>query len=299
VDYGFVEDVTVTASQMSADTQFDLDAIYDALTAQTVEEAYYTVVKGDTFVNIAKSLDMTMDELEALNPDVTPSSIFVGQQLVIQQSVPFLSVYTLDTETYEETIESPVEYTETDSMYVGETKVSVQGEDGVAQVTADVTYINGYETQRDVTDTVTLVEATTTQVLKGTKEKPKTASTGTYKYPVSGYTITSRYGYRSGEFHTGVDLAVPYGTAVKAADGGTVTFAGRQGNYGNLVIITHDDGSQTYYAHNSSILVSVGDKVYQGQQIAKAGSTGRSTGNHCHFEIRINGSTVNPFNYLK
>jgi murein DD-endopeptidase MepM/ murein hydrolase activator NlpD len=164
-----------------------------------------------------------------------------------------------------------------------------------------VTYVNGYETERSVTDTVTLVEATTTQVLKGTKEKPKTASTGTYKYPVSGYTISSLYGYRHGEFHTGLDMAVPYGTAVRAADGGTVTFAGRQssGGYGNLVIITHDNGTQTYYAHNSSILVSVGDKVYQGQQIAKAGSTGRSTGNHCHFEIRINGETVNPLNYLK
>jgi murein DD-endopeptidase MepM/ murein hydrolase activator NlpD len=299
VDYGFVEEVSITASQMSSDTQFDMDALYDALTALSVEEAYYTVVKGDTFGNIAKSLDMTQAELEELNPDVTPDKLSVGQQLVIQQSVPVLSVYTTDTETYEETIESPVEYTQTDTMYVGESKVTVQGENGVAQVTADVTYINGYETERNVTDTVTLTEATATQVLQGTKEKPKTASTGTYKYPVSGYTISSRYGYRHGEFHTGLDMAVPYGTAVKAADGGTVTFAGRQGNYGNLVIITHDNGDQTYYAHNSSLLVSVGDKVYQGQQIAKAGSTGRSTGNHCHFELRINGSTVNPLNYLR
>ena len=91
---------------------------------------------------------------------------------------------------------------------------------------------------------------------------------------------------------------MPYGTAIKAADGGTVTFAGRQGGYGNLVIITHDNGSQTYYAHNSSLVVSVGDKVYKGQTVAKAGSTGNSTGNHCHFEIRIGGKTVNPLNYL-
>ena len=86
---------------------------------------------------------------------------------------------------------------------------------------------------------------------------------------------------------------------MKAADGGRVTYAGTKGNYGKLVIITHDDGTQTYYAHNSKLLVSVGDRVYQGQQIAKAGSTGRSTGNHCHFEIRIGGKTVNPLNYLK
>ncbi len=136
-------------------------------------------------------------------------------------------------------------------------------------------------------------------MLTGTKEKPKTATKGYYIKPVSGYKITSRYGYRGREFHTGVDLAVPYGSAVKAADGGTVTYAGWKGNYGKLVIITHDNGNQTYYAHNSSLLVSVGDKVYQGQKIAKAGSTGRSSGSHCHFELRINGSTVNPMNYVR
>ena len=83
-----------------------------------------------------------------------------------------------------------------------------------------------------------------------------------------------------------------------AADGGTVTYAGYRGSYGNLVIITHDNGTQTYYGHNSSLTVSVGDKVYKGQQVARAGSTGRSTGVHCHFEVRINGTSVNPLSYL-
>ena len=80
---------------------------------------------------------------------------------------------------------------------------------------------------------------------------------------------------------------------------GTVTFAGYKGSYGYLVIIRHDNGTQTYYGHNSKLLVSAGQKVYKGQQIAKAGSTGRSTGTHCHFEVRINGKAVNPLNYLK
>ena len=89
-----------------------------------------------------------------------------------------------------------------------------------------------------------------------------------------------------------------YGQSIKAADGGTVTFAGWKGTYGKLVIIKHDNGTLTYYAHNSSLLVNAGDKVYQGQTIAKGGSTGRSTGNHCHFEVRVNGTAVNPLNYL-
>ena len=297
VDYGFVEEVEITSRQISSDTQFDLDAIYDLLTSNSVEEAVYVVEKGDAFSRIAKAYDMTVSELSELNPDVVIDKIWVGQELIVQRSVPLLSVYTVNSETYEKTIESPVEYTDTDSMYVGDTKVTEQGEDGVALVTADVTYVNGYETERTVTSSTTLQEATTTRILRGTKEKPRTASTGSYAWPCSG-TITSRYGYRSSGFHTGLDIAVPYGTAIKAADGGTVTFAGRQGGYGNLVIITHDNGAQTYYAHNSSLVVSVGDKVYQGQTIARAGSTGNSTGNHCHFEIRIGGSTVNPLNYL-
>ena len=297
VDYGFVEDVSITSRQISSETAFDLEALYSALTANSVEEAVYVVEKGDAFSRIAKSLGMTVSELSELNPDVVIDKIWVGQELVIQKSVPFLSVYTVNNETYEKAIESPVEYTDTDSMYQGDTKVTEQGEDGVARVTADVTYVNGYETERTVISTTTLQEATTTHILRGTKEKPRTASTGSYSWPCSG-TITSRYGYRSRGFHTGLDIAVPYGTAIKAADGGTVTFAGRQGGYGNLVIITHDNGSQTYYAHNSSLVVSVGDKVYKGQTVAKAGSTGNSTGNHCHFEIRIGGKTVNPLNYL-
>ena len=169
-------------------------------------------------------------------------------------------------------------------------------------MTANVTYVNGVEQQREVLSSTTLREPTTTVMAVGTKEKPKTASKGTYIWPVSG-SISSYFGGRyifgSYSYHSGLDIAVSYGTTIKAADGGTVTFAGTKGAYGKLVIITHDNGTQTYYGHNSSLLVSAGDKVYQGQAIAKAGSTGRSTGPHCHFEVRVNGSAVNPLNYLR
>ncbi len=298
VEYGFVEELSVTGQEMSSTTQFDMDALYALLTSDTVEEAVYTVEKGDTFVQIAKSLGMTVDELSELNPDVVIDKLWIGDELVIQRSVPMLSVWTVENETYEQTIESPVEYTETDAMYQGESKVTVQGEDGLAEVNANFRYVNGYLEEQTVLSTTVLQAATTTEILVGTREKPRTASTGVYIWPVSGH-ITSRYGTRSGgEFHTGLDIGVSTGTTVKAADGGTVTFAGWKGNYGYLVVITHDNGAQTYYAHNSSLLVSAGDKVYQGQAIARSGATGRATGPHCHFEIRIGGKTVNPLNYL-
>ena len=93
-------------------------------------------------------------------------------------------------------------------------------------------------------------------------------------------------------------IAGPDGTPVYAADGGTVTYSGWMGGYGYLVEINHGNGYVTRYGHNSSLTVSVGDHVYKGQQIARVGSTGNSTGNHCHFEVRYNGVARNPLNYL-
>lgn len=118
--------------------------------------------------------------------------------------------------------------------------------------------------------------------------------------PISG-TITSKFGAnssrRSGS-HTGLDIAAPKGTSIKAAAGGKVTFAGTNGSYGKLVIISHTDGVETYYAHCSALYVSAGDTVSQGQVIATVGSTGNSTGNHLHLEIRKNGTILNPQHYL-
>mgnify|MGYP000357580450 FL=1 len=118
--------------------------------------------------------------------------------------------------------------------------------------------------------------------------------------PVSGI-ISSRFGARSSirsSAHTGLDIATSTGTPVLAAASGTVTFSGRKGSYGNLLVITHSNGVQTYYGHCSKLIAKVGQKVSQGQVIAKVGSTGNSTGNHLHFEIQLNGQCVNPQKYL-
>ena len=118
--------------------------------------------------------------------------------------------------------------------------------------------------------------------------------------PISG-TISSRFGsmsrVRSGA-HTGLDIAAPYGTSIKAASSGTVVFSGYKGAYGKMVAIDHGNGVMTYYGHCSSLIASVGQRVSQGTVIAKVGSTGNSTGNHLHLEIRVNGVAYNPQNYL-
>lgn len=118
--------------------------------------------------------------------------------------------------------------------------------------------------------------------------------------PVSG-TITSRFGAKSSirrSVHTGLDIAASSGTPYSASASGTVSFAGYKGSYGNLIVITHSNGVQTYYGHSSKIYVSAGQKVSQGQTIGAVGSTGNSTGPHLHFEVRINGVAYNPQNYV-
>lgn len=124
-------------------------------------------------------------------------------------------------------------------------------------------------------------------------------------WPVPGYTrISSGYGYRKHpilgvqEFHTGIDIPAPMGTPTVAIDSGTIIYSGVQGSYGNTIMIQHDDGKVSLYAHNSQLLASVGQRVEKGQVVAKIGSTGMSTGPHLHFEIRINGKHVNPTDYL-
>lgn len=299
--HDFVEDVETYLVELPANMDYMIEDLYDALTASRVEEADYTVQAGDTFNKIAYANGLTPAEMAALNPDVDINKLYVGQTLIIQQAIPFLSVRTYANETYESVIDSPVEYIETATLYVGNTSLKEKGEDGLALVNADVTYVNGVEVERTELFSQVMKEPTTTYMYTGTTPRPKTASNGYYIWPVRG-TITSGYGYRylfgSYDFHQGVDIACPYGTTIKAADGGVVTTAGWSGSYGKLVVITHDNGTKTYYGHNSSLLVSVGERVYQGQAIAKAGMTGTATGYHCHFEVRVNNRHVNPFNYL-
>lgn len=111
--------------------------------------------------------------------------------------------------------------------------------------------------------------------------------------------ITSRFGIRKRDNHKGLDIANSTGTPIRAAASGTVTYAKyNSGGYGNLVIISHGNGVQTYYGHNSKLYVSEGQTVSQGDVIAAMGSTGISTGPHCHWEVRVNGVAQNPQNYL-
>ena len=298
-------DVQMDYGYIPFDVCQDLDEMEAILSENINGETTYEVVKGDTYSGIAYDNDMSLDELMALNPQASLDRLMIGDVLTVRQTIPYLSVRTTDAVTYNETIACPVEEVPDSTMYQGTTKVLTAGVPGEAQVTANVTYLNGYEESREVISTLVLSEPTTEVVAVGTKERPRTMPTGSFQWPVYGH-ISSRFGSRyifgSSGYHSGIDIATAYGTTIAASDGGTVVWSGTGSgsywSYGNYVVIDHGNGVKSYYAHCSSLLVSAGDKVYKGQPIARVGSTGRSTGNHCHFGININGSFVNPISYL-
>ena len=132
---------------------------------------------------------------------------------------------------------------------------------------------------------------------RSSSEPVTKVNNGMFVRPIEGV-ITSKYGNRSSGFHTGLDIATSLGTPIHPAAAGTVIYAGWKGSYGNLVIIDHGNGYQTYYAHCNAIYTTVGQQVTTQTAISEVGSTGNSTGPHLHLEIRINGQTVNPQSYL-
>jgi murein DD-endopeptidase MepM/ murein hydrolase activator NlpD len=128
----------------------------------------------------------------------------------------------------------------------------------------------------------------------GTSSTPSSAG---LIWPASG-PVTSPFGWRWGRMHEGIDIGAPYGAPIHAAASGTVIYCGWESGYGNLTVIDHGGNLATAYGHQSSIAVACGQQVTQGQVIGYVGSTGHSTGPHLHFEVRINGSPVDPMGYL-
>lgn len=295
---GFVEDVEIKELTTRLGSMDDKEQVQEYLLTGGVEEIVYEVKSGDTFSEIAKSLGLSQAELAAFNPDVVPDTLHIGQQLVLNAIVPLLTVETTEIATYQDKIDYEIVYEETSALYIGETEVKSAGVYGQRQVVAEITRQNGVEVSREELSQEIYSEPVSQVVLTGTKELPPLIGTGTFVSPVRSYTLTSRFGTRWGRAHTGIDMAASYGTSIYATDGGKVISAGWEGAKGYCIRIDHGQNITSVYAHLSSMLVSAGDSVYQGQKIGLMGSTGYSTGSHLHFEILVNGVAKNPLNYL-
>lgn len=182
------------------------------------------------------------------------------------------------------------------ALYIGDSVTEQEGSNGEMLLTNEVVYENGaLKSTKVVSESVT--SAPVSRVVRiGTKPKDILVQ-GVYA-PLQGQ-ISSEFGERWGKNHEGLDIAVPVGTPVKSAEGGTVLFCGDAGTYGKLVKIDHGNGIVTAYAHLSEITVTQGQIVGANTQIALSGNTGRSTGPHLHFEIVKDGVPLNPKPYIK
>lgn len=268
----------------------------DILSGNSKELASYTVQPNDTLWGIAAAYDTTVEHLLAINENLS-ENIRDGITIKVEESVPLLSVRTVQTASLVEPIPYEVEKVDDNTIYKNTTVVAQQGQNGEARVLARITKVNGVEQDRNVLETETIT-APVKQIEKvGTKERPATTGSGTFARPTYG-SLSSRYGSRWGRRHTGIDIAGSYNSSIKAADGGVVTYAGWMSGYGNYVVINHENGYQTGYGHCASLTVKVGDRVAKGDEVAKMGNTGRSTGTHLHFEVKKNGSFVDPLTYV-
>ncbi len=305
LDYGlmeldFADTVEVVEAYLMEDELTGLEEAVDQVTKEQEKEQIYEVQPGDTLSHIALDNSLTVDYLVSINPGLedADSTIRSGDELIITVPEPELSVTRRELIYEEDSYDAPVEYVDVDSWYTTRRETVQEPSAGYRKAASVKTYRNDEELEEEVVLEEIVYEAVPRIIKRGTMVPP------TYIRPVSGGRTSSPFGRRSAPTrgastnHHGVDIALPVGTAVMASSGGTVTRAGWGSGYGYVVYIQHADGKETRYGHLSKVLVSVGQRVDQGQKIALSGNTGRSTGPHLHFEMRINGSPVNPMSYL-
>ena len=297
---GFAEKVEIVESFLLPNEITPLETAIEQVTKDKEVNEVYEVVAGDTLSGIVDKTNIPMDKIIELNESIKNenSTIRVGDEIIITVPEPELSVVRTEQVYLEEAYDAEVVYIDNDEWYTTQEKTLQEPSTGFRKAVANITYRNDKEISKEVIKEVVLMEAVPKIVERGTKIPP------TFIKPISGGRLTSRFGRRTSPTrgassnHKGVDWSLPRGSSVVASSGGTVTKAGWGGGYGYVVYIKHPGGAETRYAHNSKVLVSVGQTVKQGQKIALSGNTGVSTGPHLHFELRLNGTPVDPLAYM-
>jgi len=303
---GFLNDVTFESGMYPTVNIKTYDQAVTTLGKVDTTTVKYTCVKNDTTSVIAEKNGLTEETLLKLNPDIA-SKISKGKVLKITVPEPFLPVKISIRVTYQEALpyETTVKYSS--SLYEGQTEITTAGRNGTQEIVADIIKVNGVEVSREIISSTVTKEPRNAIKKVGTKAVPKSAPsiadfngvtvTGKFMWPVDGGHITCGWlGYKG---HYGLDIGAPKGTNIYAADGGVVVYVhSGSSSYGKEIVIDHGNGYETRYGHCSKILVKVGDKVEKGDVIGLVGSTGNSTGNHCHFEIIKDGNRINPKSFI-
>ncbi|HHX77802.1 MAG TPA: M23 family metallopeptidase, partial [Firmicutes bacterium] len=271
-DVDFREEIVPEIKAVAPENIIELKDAANILLTGTPRRETYLVSRGDSLWSISRSNDMTVEELKEANPQIKGDLIRPGDELSLVVSEPIVNISIIEEITVKEKIPFDTQY-ETDSdMWRYQTKVIREGSHGEKEATYLVTLENGAEVSRELISEKVTKEPVTRVIARGTADIPSLGS-GRFGWPLSSGagTITSPFGWRWGTMHKGVDIAATRGTAIKAADSGVVSYSAYRSSYGNLVIISHGNGYETYYAHNSLNLVSPGEKVEKGQTIALMG----------------------------
>ena len=303
ISVGFNKNVTLEDGVYFNDSFEDDNSIENMLTGVQQQEKIYTVRAGDTLWDIAQKNDLTFRELCALNPNfkgaplTENSNIQEGDQLIVTKQEALLEVRITKVETREEEIPFGTETTQSNEYTKGTTKTLQEGQNGLRRVTFQNVYdTNNVLVEQTILSTEVIKEPVNKKVVQGTKKVKSSTKfitgSGQFIWPVPNYKYVSRW---MGNGHRGADICAAYGTPILASDSGTIIAAGWHYSYGNYVEIDHGNGYKTLYGHMSSIAVSQGQAVTQGQVIGYVGSTGNSTGNHCHFEMSYNGALFSAY----
>lgn len=301
----FVRDVEVSEKEevFLAETIQSTDDIEQELSTEVSKEENYTVKTGDNLSKIVKTTGITLEELIARNPELEGQNgayePAVGTVLLIQNAKPYLQIQTIFTEEADEVIPFETIKEEVSTRPMNQQATVQQGSNGKEHVVYELSYIDDelISKTRVEEECVITVPVQNKIIEVGTNAALSTISGGGegFIWPVPDAKYSSR-GMSSG--HRGLDINASLGTPVYAIGNGTVIQAGWHYSYGNYIEIQHKDGIVSLYGHNSQLLVSVGDTVKQGDEIALIGSTGNSTGNHLHLEIQVNGVLNDPYNYV-
>ncbi len=299
----FVEDVEVIDGIYLTGNLISYNEMHSLFGSEIEGQVLYTIVSGDNPSAVASRNDLTLNELYAMNPEIQEGHFGVGQQLVVSQAQPFLQVKRVRTQVrYEEIpFKTTMEYS--GSMEFGKVKVTTPGVEGERRIVEEITEIDGIPVSIVTVENVVTREPVTQVSMAGTY----ISSAGINVQPGSGilmFPVPSNNGLSRGfagqyPAHNGLDIRASYGVPIVAAENGVVVKALYTNvGYGIYCVIDHGGGMQTLYGHCSALAVSYGQYVSKGQVIAYIGSTGNSTGNHCHFEVIINNVRYNPWNYI-
>lgn len=304
-EVSFVQDVELLEGVYLTGSVKSYEELSSLLTSEVQGQRTYVIEAGDTPLIIAGKNDITLAELYALNPVLeNGNNVPIGQELTISGAQSFLQVQYSITLVENEEVPYTTNKTNDDNLTYGVQKTTQKGVNGIDEVTYSYTYVDGVLQGRTELSRVRTLEPVTEEISVGTYVASEGANympgSGALLFPIdgSGYKGMSR-GFTGVYAHNGLDLRGYVGTPIYAAQSGVVTLARYTSTgYGIYCMINHGGGMSTLYGHCSGLAVSSGQYVQQGQLIAYVGSTGNSTGPHCHFEVIINGTRVDPAPYL-